>query len=302
MKTIKNHQKPSKTIKNHQKRSKTIKNDQKRSIGVSPLMFQQTHVWQALSAVMSLGNIVLDGDITDEDCEAKVSAASDNDMKVINEMLQCDVGGWLCRRSVGGGRGSVVIKTMNVLKAYDARDALAKAVYNKLFDWLVKKVNESLYVGDSCKSDSFIGLLDIFGFEIFQENSFEQLCINFCNEKLQMLFNEHVFTLEAEIYQREGINVSAIQFRDNKDCVLLIEQKPYGRRRRTVTACFLIFFSKHIFFSTDCRKLIERPFVLLCGPFQVCCPSWTMSTVVVLVVVRMLLCWKNLMRNTVGTK
>ena len=199
------------------------------------------------------------GDISDEDCEAKVSAASDEDMKVINEMLQCDVGGWLCRRSVGGGRGSVVIKTMNVLKAYDARDALAKAVYNKLFDWLVKKVNESLYVGDSCKSDSFIGLLDIFGFEIFQENSFEQLCINFCNEKLQMLFNEHVFTLEAEIYQKEGINVSAIQFRDNKDCVLLIEQKPYGRRTRNSTVLdnciqsavlsFSLFFSQH-FFST----------------------------------------------------
>jgi myosin-5 len=185
-------------------------------------------VWRALSAVMRLGNVILDGDINDEDSEASISDESIDTMNTVNSMLKADVGTWFCRRSVGGGRASVVIKTMNVLKSTDARDALAKAIYNKIFDWLVKKVNESLYVGDSARSDNFIGLLDIFGFEIFEENSFEQLCINFCNEKLQMLFNEHVFTLEAEIYKQEGINVSAIQFRDNKDCVLLIEQKPYG--------------------------------------------------------------------------
>tara|TARA_B100000780_G_C21101469_1_gene444483 strand:+ start:840 stop:1979 length:1140 start_codon:yes stop_codon:yes gene_type:complete len=116
------------------------------TVGVTPEEMED--VWHGLSAVMSLGNIELNGDIEDEDSEASISESSSETMELVNHMLKADISTWLCRRSVGGGRGSVVIKTMNVLKSKDARDALAKAIYNKIFDWLVKKVNESLYVGD----------------------------------------------------------------------------------------------------------------------------------------------------------
>ena len=178
---------------------------------------EMTDVWAALSAVMSLGNVMFDGGDEygdDEDAEASISHDSEETIEHVARMLGTEeVGTWIRQRQVGGGRSSVVIKVMNVMNATDARDALAKAIYSKIFDWLVKKVNKSLFVQQSNgeTTEGYIGILDIFGFEIFEENSFEQLCINFCNEKLQMLFNEHVFTLEANIYKDEGINVSAIE-------------------------------------------------------------------------------------------
>ena len=184
------------------------------ALAVVGVTIEEMHaVWRALSAVMTLGNLEFDGDLEDEDAEASIADNSQATIAHVAKMLGApEAARWISQRSVGGGRGSVVIKKMNVLNATDARDALAKAVYSKVFDWLVKKVNESLFSGDAgARAESFVGLLDIFGFEIFVENSFEQLCINFCNEKLQMLFNEHVFTLEAEIYASEGIDVAHIQ-------------------------------------------------------------------------------------------
>ena len=89
-------------------------------------------------------------------------------------------------------------------KASDSRDSLAKALYGHMFDWLVKRVNASMVAGG--KVEGTIGVLDIFGFEIFPHNSFEQLCINFCNEKLQQHFNNYVFKMETQEYMREGID------------------------------------------------------------------------------------------------
>ncbi|GFO26379.1 unconventional myosin-va, partial [Plakobranchus ocellatus] len=104
-----------------------------------------------------------------------------------------------------------------------ARDALVKGIYSRLFDWIVAQINKALH--NSTKSHKFIGVLDIYGFETFKINSFEQFCINYANEKLQQIFNMHVFKLEQEEYVREQIEWSFIDFYDNQPCIDLIESK-----------------------------------------------------------------------------
>lgn len=99
-----------------------------------------------------------------------------------------------------------------------------QAVYGKLFDWLVKRVNRAI----EGQKGHFIGVLDIFGFEIFENNSFEQLCINFCNEKLQQHFNKHTFKEEEELYRTEGVDYTPVEFIDNQPVLNLIEKKPKG--------------------------------------------------------------------------
>ena len=100
---------------------------------------------------------------------------------------------------------------------------MAKHIYSCLFNWIVTELNKAL-VGEA-KHSQFIGVLDIYGFETFKVNSFEQFCINYANEKLQQQFNMHVFKLEQEEYVAEGINWSMIDFYDNQPCIDLIENK-----------------------------------------------------------------------------
>ncbi|KAH8044275.1 hypothetical protein JL720_17131 [Aureococcus anophagefferens] len=109
-------------------------------------------------------------------------------------------------------------------QALENRDALSKYAYDHLFDWLVGRVNAALRAADAGVA-CFIGILDIFGFEIFTLNSFEQLCINFTNEKLQQLFNEHTFKTEAATYEREGVPFPPIDFVDNQPICDLIEKR-----------------------------------------------------------------------------
>lgn len=124
----------------------------------------------------------------------------------------------------------------DVVESQDSRDALSKAVYGRLFDWLVTRINTAVAIKTSgvqsvvAKDYPFIGVLDIFGFEIFEFNSFEQLCINYCNEKLQQLFNRHTFKEEIAVYEDEGIEVPPVRFIDNKPVLDLIEQKARAGR------------------------------------------------------------------------
>ena len=113
----------------------------------------------------------------------------------------------------------------NIDQALDTRDAIAKALYTSLFTWLVEKVN--LVIGQT-QSPTSISILDIFGFENFCRNSFEQLCINFANETLQLFFNKHVFKLEQEEYKSERISWSVIGFKDNQAVIDTISKKPLG--------------------------------------------------------------------------
>jgi myosin heavy subunit len=121
-------------------------------------------------------------------------------------------------------------ETTNIpLKPHDAeasRDALAKSIYGQLFDWLVSRVNVAL--NGEPQPWAFIGLLDIFGFEIFERNSFEQLCINFTNEKLQQLFNRDTFQREQAMYRKEGVPFDEIKYIDNQPILDMIEKKAGG--------------------------------------------------------------------------
>lgn len=105
---------------------------------------------------------------------------------------------------------------LKIYEANNARDALAKALYSRLFDRIVANINQSIPFSSSTY---YIGVLDIAGFEYFTVNSFEQFCINYCNEKLQKFFNDNILKHEQELYRREGLNVPEIQFTDNQDII-----------------------------------------------------------------------------------
>ncbi|XP_030054920.1 unconventional myosin-VI isoform X4 [Microcaecilia unicolor] len=127
--------------------------------------------------------------------------------------------------TAGGAKGTVIKVPLKVEQANNARDALAKAVYARLFDHVVNRVNLCFPFETS---SFFIGVLDIAGFEYFEHNSFEQFCINYCNEKLQQFFNERILKEEQELYQKEGLGVNEVHYVDNQDCIDLIEGKLVG--------------------------------------------------------------------------
>ncbi|ONK63812.1 uncharacterized protein A4U43_C07F19200 [Asparagus officinalis] len=142
----------------------------------------------------------------------------------------------LCKR-IMVTRDENITKSLDPEAAVLSRDALAKTVYSRLFDWLVNKINNS--IGQDPDSKQLIGVLDIYGFESFKTNSFEQFCINLTNEKLQQHFNQHVFKLEQEEYTKEEIDWSYIEFVDNQDILDLIEKKPGGIIALLDEACVL---------------------------------------------------------------
>jgi hypothetical protein len=140
----------------------------------------------------------------------------------------------LVKRTLATSDG-LIETPLSVSQAVAARDALAKAIYGRMFDQLISMVNRSLGEGLPHTSNHavpeglpFIGVLDIYGFENLSTNGFETLFINYSNEKLQMLFNSQVFKMEAEVYRREGIHWDPLEFPDNQACVDLLEKRPGG--------------------------------------------------------------------------
>ncbi|XP_070274316.1 unconventional myosin-VI isoform X4 [Myotis yumanensis] len=127
--------------------------------------------------------------------------------------------------TAGGTKGTVIKVPLKVEQANNARDALAKTVYSHLFDHVVNRVNQCFPFETS---SYFIGVLDIAGFEYFEHNSYEQFCINYCNEKLQQFFNERILKEEQELYQKEGLGVNEVHYVDNQDCIDLVEAKLVG--------------------------------------------------------------------------
>ncbi|XP_073490036.1 myosin-IIIb isoform X1 [Aquarana catesbeiana] len=128
-------------------------------------------------------------------------------------------------------RGETIIRTNTVDKAGDVRDAMSKALYGRLFSWIVNRINTLLQPDKNiCNAESGmnVGILDIFGFENFKRNSFEQLCINIANEQIQFYFNQHIFALEQMEYQSEGIDAALVKYEDNRPLLDMFLQKPMG--------------------------------------------------------------------------
>ncbi|XP_015884396.3 myosin-15 isoform X3 [Ziziphus jujuba] len=215
-------------------------------VGIS--LEDQEAIFRTLAAILHLGNIEFSPG-KEHDSSVLKDQKSSFHMQMAADLLMCDMNlllATLCTRSIQTREG-IIVKALDCNAAIAGRDALAKTVYARLFDWLVDKINRS--VGQDLNSRIQIGVLDIYGFECFKDNSFEQFCINFANEKLQQHFNEHVFKMEQDEYRKEEINWSYIEFIDNQDVLDLIEKKPIGIIALLDEAC-MFPKSTHGTFST----------------------------------------------------
>eukprot|EP01117_Protostelium_nocturnum_P014956 TRINITY_DN574_c0_g2_i1.p1 TRINITY_DN574_c0_g2~~TRINITY_DN574_c0_g2_i1.p1 ORF type:complete len:2184 (+),score=918.74 TRINITY_DN574_c0_g2_i1:142-6693(+) len=197
------------------------------TIGFTPV--EQHSIFECISAVLHIGNLKFKL-LTAGKGEAS-DVANPEVITTISQLLKCDPDtlSKSIRQRINFIRGEKFVVPLSQSEASDNRDALAKTIYSTLFAWLVDKINYCILEGQAVKKKkAFIGVLDIFGFENFKINSFEQLCINFTNEKLQQHFNQHIFKLEQEEYKREQIAWANIAFVDNQECIDLIEKKPIG--------------------------------------------------------------------------
>ncbi|THC91557.1 hypothetical protein EYZ11_008976 [Aspergillus tanneri] len=231
------------------------------TIGVSDKT--QTEIFRILAALLHLGNVKITATRTD-------STLSPSEPSLIRA---CEIFGidtnefakWIVKKQLIT-RGEKITSNLTQQQAIVVRDSVAKFIYSSLFDWLVEKINCGLATDKVLsKFKAFIGVLDIYGFEHFAKNSFEQFCINYANEKLQQEFNQHVFKLEQEEYVREQIDWTFIDFSDNQPCIDLIEAKlgilslldeesrlPMGSDEQFVTKL-------HHNFAADKQKFYKKP-------------------------------------------
>uniref|UniRef100_A0A9J7X4F9 Myosin, heavy chain 7B, cardiac muscle, beta a n=1 Tax=Cyprinus carpio carpio TaxID=630221 RepID=A0A9J7X4F9_CYPCA len=180
--------------------------------------------YKIVGAIMHFGNMKFKQKQREEQAETDGTESADKASYLMGVSSADLIKGLLHPRVKVGNE--YVVKGQNVEQVNYAVGALAKATYDRMFKWLVGRINRTLYT--VLPRQFFIGVLDIAGFEIFELNSFEQLCINFTNEKLQQFFNHHMFILEQEEYKREGIEWTFIDFGlDLQACIDLIE-KPLG--------------------------------------------------------------------------
>ncbi|KAI5846829.1 myosin IC heavy chain [Tricharina praecox] len=191
---------------------------------------EQDQIFRMLSTILWLGNIQFaeddngKGAIVDPSVTDFVAYLLEVDGAAVNRALTLRI----METSHGGRRGSVYEVPLNPAQASSVRDALAKAIYNNLFEWIVDRVNLAMQTQGGIVANS-IGILDIYGFEIFDTNSFEQLCINYVNEKLQQIFIQLTLRTEQEEYEREQIKWTPIKYFDNKVvCDLIEEKRPPG--------------------------------------------------------------------------
>lgn len=223
----------------------------------------QKEIFRILASLLHLGNMKIAATRT----ESSLSPSEPSLVRAC-EMLGIDpseFAKWIVKKQLIT-RGEKITSNLTQQQALVVRDSVAKFIYSSLFDWLVDKINRALATDEVLdRVMSFIGVLDIYGFEHFAKNSFEQFCINYANEKLQQEFNQHVFKLEQEEYVREQIDWTFIDFSDNQPCIDLIEAKlgilslldeesrlPMGSDEQFVTKL-------HHNFAADKQKFYKKP-------------------------------------------
>ncbi|XP_035027116.1 myosin-7 [Hippoglossus stenolepis] len=185
---------------------------------------EKNSIYKLTGAIMHHGNMKFKQKQREEQAEADGTEVADK-VAYLMGLNSADLIKGLCHPRVKVGN-EWVTKGQNVAQVSYSVSALAKSVYEKMFLWMVVRINQSLDTKQP--RQYFIGVLDIAGFEIFDYNTFEQICINFTNEKLQQFFNHHMFVLEQEEYKKEGIEWTFIDFgMDLQACIDLIE-KPMG--------------------------------------------------------------------------
>ncbi|XP_051808583.1 unconventional myosin-IXa-like isoform X9 [Acanthochromis polyacanthus] len=194
-------------------------------VGFLPTTRKQ--IFSLLSAILHLGNIRYKKKTYRDDsidiCNPEVLPIVSELLEVKEEML---LEALTTRKTVTVGERLIV--PYKLAEAGTVRDSMAKSLYSALFDWIVFRTNHALLNNKDLEDNSkilSIGVLDIFGFEDYENNSFEQFCINFANERLQHYFNQHIFKLEQEEYRAEGITWHNIDYIDNSGCLNLISKK-----------------------------------------------------------------------------
>lgn len=191
------------------------------TIGIGASM--QGDIFRLLAALLHIGNTKISASRND-------SSLSPSEPSLVKacRLLGINSGEfakWIMKKQLVT-RGEKIMSNLTQQQAIVVRDSVAKFLYSSLFDWLVENINRGLATEEVlAQAKTFIGVLDIYGFEHFAKNSFEQFCINYANEKLQQEFNAHVFKLEQEEYLREEIDWTFIDFSDNQPCIDLIEGK-----------------------------------------------------------------------------
>lgn len=191
------------------------------------LLFSDSEIWEILkllAALLHCGNIKYKATVVDN-LDATEIPEHINVERVamllgvpVQQLIDA-----LTRKTLFA-HGETVVSTLSRDQSVDVRDAFVKGIYGRLFILIVKKINSAIFKPKS-SSRNAIGVLDIFGFENFDNNSFEQFCINYANENLQQFFVQHIFKLEQEEYNHEAINWQHIEFVDNQDALDLIAIK-----------------------------------------------------------------------------
>lgn len=247
-------------------------------------------IWKVLAALLYLGNITFDNFDSPEGPIAKISAIPDqansslssmNCLKLAADLLAVDLNSLknvLTQREVET-RGEKFQVSLTVREASFARDATIKAIYESLFTFIVKLINRSITRSDfqqSTTSESFIGVLDIFGFESFEKNGFEQLLINYANEALQNTFNKQIFEKEIQLFEEEKIEISIGDCPSNLKCVELISAKnesifstldtisrqPQPSDERFCEELHKAFTKKNVYFGSVHRKDMKNLFIV----------------------------------------
>ncbi|KAL0848961.1 hypothetical protein ABMA28_013349 [Loxostege sticticalis] len=192
------------------------------------LNFPDKDVWglfSLLAAILHLGNLKFKSfnfnNIESSEISDAINANRIATLLGVNKSTLCDA---LTRKTIVA-HGEKIVSTITISSALEGRDALVKAIYGHIFEYIVEMINKTLHRDQQLSSGS-VGILDIFGFENFDSNSFEQLCINYANENLQQFFVRHIFKLEQEQYEKEGITWTNINYVDNQENLDMIGLKP----------------------------------------------------------------------------